>query len=109
MKRILALSVALVLAACSTQPGQPAQDPVEVIKQACADDAALRPAVSQLLAVPGLASTQAVAAVTAARVVIDGVCAAPTASDRARLIQATASVVAVYAQLQAAKAASAPG
>lgn len=106
MKKLLISLAVMALAACASSPGD---DPVQAIQRACADDAAIRPSVTALLAVPGLASPKAIATVTAARVVIDGVCAAPAASDRVRLLQAVTSVFSVYVELKTARAASSPG
>lgn len=111
MRLLLAAAAfaAVALSGCATTANQ---DPIQAIQQACADDAALRPEVTRLLAIPDLASPKTITAVAGARVMIDGICAAPTASDRVRLIQAVSSVVSVYIELKtakAAKAASAPG
>ena len=58
------ISACLMLSGCASAPGV---DQVAQIQAACAVDAGLRPTVTVLLAVPGLANVQDVAAITAAR------------------------------------------
>ena len=87
-----------VLPACTTAP---TADPV---------DAGVRPTVTALLAIPGLATAQEVAAVTAARAVIDPICANPAGTPQANalaaLTTASGQVVAIVTTLQARKAAA---
>ena len=96
-----------VLPACTTAP---TADQVAQIQTACAVDAGLRPTVTALLAIPGLATTQEVAAVTAARAVIDPICANPAGTPQANalaaLTTASGQVVAIVTTLQARKAAA---
>lgn len=113
MKRTLfaaAVAVAAALAACATTQGQPPD--VANIQAACAADALIRPSVSALLDVPGLATLEQRAAVMAARAVIDPVCRNPAAAQQgaaAGLANASAQLLGVYAALRQARAASAPG
>jgi len=103
------------LPACSTNPAAtPNATQVTQIQNACAFDAGLRPTVSALLAIPGLARPQEIAAVAAARAVIDPICANPGGSVQANTIAAvtgaTAQVLTIATQLQQRSnpAASAP-
>ena len=87
MKTTIAiLASALLLSACATSPTgavTPTAQTVQQIQQACLVDAGIRPIVTALLAVPGLATVQEVAAVAAARQVIDPICANPAGSIQA--------------------------
>ena len=110
MKKLFTLAAAcsvLALAACSTT-GTPEAGQVQQIQTACAVDAGIRPTVTALLAIPGLATVQEVAAVGAARAVIDPICANPGGSVQANaitiLVSANAQLVGIVAQLQARKA-----
>lgn len=110
MKRVFALVAALVLAACASSPDQPPD--VSRLQAACAADAVIRPSVSALLDVPGLATLEQRAAVMAARAVIDPICRDPAAAQQGAitgLTNATAQVLAVYVAMKQARAASAPG
>lgn len=115
MKKLYSLALAaagaLALTACGTSsPDQPPQA-ADQIRAACAADAVIRPSVSALLAVPGLATHEQVAAVMAARAVIDPICANPAAAKEAALTgltNATAQVLGVYVAMKQARAASAP-
>ena len=115
---ILACAAAFAITACGTAGTAPAAltaapsaDQVQAIQNACAIDAGIRPSVTVLLAVPGLATVQEVTAVTAARAVIDPICANPSGSVQANtlavLTGATGNVLAIVTQLQARKAESA--
>lgn len=86
-KPLSVLVPALLLAACATPPtaGQ-----VYAIQTACSSDAALRPTVSILLAIPGLATPQEVAGIAAARAIIDPICADPAAPASATAVQSIA-------------------
>lgn len=104
MKKLFAFYLAcavLALAACATAPGA-AQ--VQQIQTSCAVDAGLRPTVDVLLAVPGLATAEEVAAIGAARAVIDPICANPAGSVQANALAAfsgaTVRLVNIAAQLQ---------
>jgi hypothetical protein len=124
MKRFLAsvffaCVAALAITACGTSGTAPAAltaapsaDQVVAIQNACAIDAGIRPTVTALLTVPGLATVQEVAAVTAARAVIDPICANPSGSVQANtlavLTGATGNVLAIVTQLQARKSGSEP-
>lgn len=116
MKRFL-LSIALAAAsavvlatlpACTTVP---AANQVQAIQNACAVDAGIRPTVTVLLAVPGLAKPEQIAAVAAARAVIDPICAnpigTPQANAAAALAGATGQILAIVTDLQAKRAAEA--
>jgi len=113
MKKLFAMAFGLVLsviAAC-TSTGAPDSRQVQAIQNACAVDAGVRPVVTVLLATPGLATPDEVAAVAAARAVIDPVCSNPAGSVQANAIAAvtgaSAQIVGIVTQLQARQAASA--
>lgn len=109
MKRLALIAATIMLTACASAP-QPAD--VQRIQAACAADALIRPTVSALLDVPGLASLEQRGAVMAARAVIDPICRDPAAAQQnaiAGLTAATGQVLAVYTAIRQAKAASAPG
>lgn len=110
MKRTLILIASVVLAACAASPDQPAG--VAKVQAACAADAVIRPSVTALLATPGLATPEQALAVAGARAIIDPICADPSkplADNGAQaLANATGTVLAIYTQVRAAKAASAP-
>lgn len=96
MKRTIAFCAIVALAACSTVPsGQQ----VFAIQNACAVDAGLRPAVNVLIATPGLVPADDVAALIAARAVIDPICSNPSgpfeANALAALTIATSEIVAI--------------
>lgn len=107
MKKALALIASAMLAACA---GSPTATQTQEIQNACAIDAGIRPAVTALLAIPGLAQADEIAAVTAARAVIDPICANPSASFQADALtafsSAAAQVVGIEAALSARKAAA---
>lgn len=106
---IAAAAASLSLAGCAAS-GAPDAPQVQMIQNACAVDAGLRPTVTALLAVPGLATPDEVAAVVAARAVIDPVCANPAGSVQANAIAAvtgaSATVLGIVTQMQARKAAA---
>jgi hypothetical protein len=110
---LIAAVAAVMVAACTTT-GTPTPQAVNAIQTACTADAALRPTVTALLAIPGLATPQEVTAVTAARAVIDPVCANPSApvaaNVQAALAASTGNIVAIVTELQVRKtrAASSP-
>lgn len=105
MIALAAASVA-VLPACTTAP---TADQVAQIQTACAVDAGVRPTVTALLAIPDLATAQEIAAVAAARAVVDPICANPAGTPQANalaaLTAASGQVVAIVTTLQARKAA----
>ena len=114
MKSYLAIAIAsiaaaacLMLAACSTPGAAPNAAQVSEIQTACAVDAGLRPTITGLLAIPNLATLDEVAAVTAARAVIDPICANPSGTVQAHAIaavtSASAQVLGIVTQLQARK------
>ena len=92
------------ISACTSTPMTPDANQVAAIQNACAVDAGLRPTVTLLLAVPGLAKVEEVAVVTAARAIIDPVCANPANSVQANAIAAvtgaSAQIIGVVTQLQ---------
>lgn len=98
---MLAAIACMALAACA---GAPTAGGVAAIQNACAIDAGIRPTVSALLV---FATPQEAAAVTAARAVIDPVCANPSGSYEANTVAAvtaaSAQVLGVVATLQARK------
>jgi hypothetical protein len=102
---VLTVAISGALIGCAT--GSPDAAQVQQIQNACAVDAGLRPTVTVLLAIPGLAKVEEVAAVTAARAVIDPICANPAgnvqANSIAALTNASAQVVGIVTQLQARK------
>jgi hypothetical protein len=104
---LAAIAAALcLLVGCGTLP-TPTQ--VGQIRIACAADAGLRPSVSILMAIPGLANPEEVLAVNAARGVIDQVCANPEApfaggDPYVAVTQATGTLAGVLVQLQTRKA-----
>jgi len=110
MKRMLLSLVALLAlafcAACASLGGAPN---VAAIQTACAADAAIRPDVSLLLP---FATMQEAAAVTAARAVIDQVCANPSAPVETATAQAfstaTAQVIGFVVTMKARSAHPAP-
>ena len=109
MKRLIVIAAALALAACASAPQPP---DVAKIQAACAADAVVRPSVSALLDVPGLASLEQRGAIMAARAVIDPICRDPAAAQQGAitgLTNATGQVLAVYVAMRQARAASAPG
>jgi len=101
MKRLFVAVAVLALSACATAP---TDQQVAAIQNACAVDAGLRPVVTILLATPGLAQPEDVAAVVAARAVIDPICANPAgpvqANALAALTGATTQLVVIAAKLQ---------
>ena len=105
------ICVAALLCACATPGAAPNAAQVADIQTACAVDAGLRPTVTGLLAIPGLATVDEVAAVTAARAVIDPICANPGGTVQANAIaavtSASAQVLGIVTQLQARKSGSA--
>lgn len=113
MKHILAITIIAILAlsGCASMGGTPDANQVQQIQTACAVDAGIRPTVTALLALPGLAKPEEIAAVVAARAVIDPICANPSGSIQANAIaavtSASAQVIGIVAQLQARKAAPA--
>lgn len=98
---------AMVMSACSTTgaPASPTDQQIARITAACATDAAIRPSVTVLLTIPGLATPEQIAGIAAARAVIDPICANPAAglqgSSAAALAGAVGQVVAYVAQMQA--------
>lgn len=101
------------LAGCASGAAPPTADQVSKIETACAIDAGVRPTVSALLAIPGLASADEIRAVNLARAAIDPICANPSAplqaSAMAAFTNAAGQIVGIVAQLQARKAAAPPG
>lgn len=106
-KAPLALSAAL-LCGCASAPTEPGAQAVARIQAACATDAAIRPSVTVLLTIPGLATPEQIAGIAAARAVIDPICANPGAglqgNSAAALAGAVGQVVAYVAQMQAQRA-----
>lgn len=104
-KNTLALIIPVLISACVTQPAAPDAQQIAAIQGACAADAALRPTVTVLLAVPGLATPQEVAGVAAARAVIDPICSNPSAglagNALAAVSGAAGQIVAYVADMQA--------
>jgi len=111
---VCAVSVAsaAMLGGCSTLTGTPTDSQVAIIQNACAVDAGVRPTVTALLAIGGLATADETAAVTAARALIDPICANPSGSVQANALAvvtgATGQIVAIVTKLQARKAAAPP-
>jgi len=95
---------------CSTTP--PTDSQVAAIQSACAVDAAVRPTVTALLAIPGLAKAEEVTAVVAARAVIDPICVKPSGTVQANAVAAitaaSGQVIGIVTQLQARKASAPP-
>lgn len=112
---IICMACAIALSACVTAgaPGAPSDSQVARIQAACATDAAIRPSVTVLLTIPGLATPEQIAGIAAARAVIDPICANPAAglqgNSAAALAGAVGQVVAYVAQMQAQRAAADPG
>lgn len=96
----------LCLSGCANPP-TPTQ--AQAIQNACAVDKGLRPSVDLLLAIPGLAKPEELAAITTARAIIDPICANPagpfTLDPQAELTRATATVMGLAVQLEQRKAA----
>lgn len=107
MKALIAAFAAASLAACATAP--PA-NVVTAIQNACAIDAGLRPIVVELQMVPGLVQPPEALALTAARAVIDPICANPAASPEANtltaLTGASAQIVGVVTAVKARQSAA---
>ena len=105
MKTMLLALAAATLTACVAQPSTPDAQAVARIQAACAADAALRPTVTVLLAIPGLATPQEVAGVAAARAVIDPICANPSGGVAGNALAAVSGaagqIVAYVADMQA--------
>ena len=103
-----ALAGAALMTGCAA-PLVPTPTEVQLIKNACAADAVVRPTVSLLLDA-GLATPAESAAVTAARDLIDPICADPGGSVQANALavvtNASGQVLAIVKQLQARKAAA---
>ena len=103
---ILAISTLAIstLTACVSPQAAPNANQVAAIQNACAVDAGLRPTITVLLAVPGLAKVEEVEAVTAARAIIDPVCANPSGTVQANAIAAvtgaSAQIIGIVTQLQ---------
>lgn len=112
---IAACAIGLALSACTTAgvPTSPTDQQVARIQAACATDAAIRPSVTVLLTIPGLATPEQAAGIAAARAVIDPICANPEAglqgNSAAALAGAVGQVVAYVAQMQAQRAMADPG
>lgn len=100
----LAASAAFFMPACTTLPSQ---NQVTLIQNACNVDATIRPTVTALLAVPGLATPEENLVVQAARDAIDPICANPTgtpaANAQAILAKQTGNIIGVITALQARK------
>lgn len=96
---MLAASAVMALSACA---GAPTATGVQAIQNACALDAGLRPTVTLLIA---FATPQEAAAVTAARAVIDPVCANPSGTYEANTVAAVSGaagqILAVVTELKA--------
>lgn len=97
--------VPLVLWGCATPT--PAQ--VNAVRMACAADAGIRPSVDVMLAIPGLAKPDEVAAVIAARGIIDPICKAPDApfaggDPYVAVSQASGTIAGILVQVQRRKA-----
>ena len=111
---LFAIAAIMALAACSTTgpAGTPDASQVAQIQMACAVDAGLRPQVTVLISLPGVATPEAIAAVVAARGVIDTVCANPAGSVQANALAAfsgaTATVLGFIAQSKMPKPAATP-
>jgi hypothetical protein len=109
MKYFVVAALALSLSACSTVP---TTDQVDMIKNACNVDAAMRPTVSALLAVPGLSTASEQLAISTARAAIDPICANPTGTPLVNaqtiLAQQTGNIMGIIATLQARKAGAVP-
>jgi hypothetical protein len=100
------LMVAICLGACTTPP---TSTQANQIRMACAADAGIRPSVDILLAIPGLAKPEEVAAVVAARAVIDPICKDPSApfaggDPYVAISQASGTLAGVLVQLETRKA-----
>lgn len=112
---IICMACSIVLSACVTAgaPVAPTDQQVARIQAACATDAAIRPSVTVLLTIPGLATPEQAAGIAAARAIIDPICANPAAglqgNSAAALAGAVGHVVAYFAQMQARRAAEDPG
>ena len=111
---VCAVSVAsaAMLGGCSTLTSTPTDSQVALIQNACAADAAIRPTVTVLLDVTGLATADEAAAVKAARAVIDPICANPSGSVQenalAAVTGASGQIVAIVTKLQTRKATAPP-
>jgi len=103
----LAAAACITFAGCAAPGATPDAAQVQQIQTACAIDAGLRPTVTALLAIPGLATFDEVAAVGAARAVIDPICANPAGSVQANTIaaitSASAQLVGIVAQIEGRK------
>jgi hypothetical protein len=103
----LAAIACSALCACAALTATPSQAQVTAIQSACIGDAVIRPIVTDLEV---LATPAEVAAITAARAVIDPVCAnpsAPLAADAATTFsESTAQIATIVASLQARKKAA---
>ena len=106
---VLAAFAAFFFSACTTVP---TSNEVALIQNACNVDATLRPTVTALLAVPGLATPEEVLIVNTARSAIDPICANPTgtpaANAQAILATQTGNIIGIITALQTRKAASPP-
>jgi len=104
VKITLSCVFAIALCACTTTP---TANQVAAITNACAIDAGIRPTITELLAIPGLATPAEITAVATARAVIDPICANPSATPQANalaaLTGASAQVIAIVTTLQARK------
>lgn len=101
---LVTAGVALALVACGTPTG----GQVQQIRMACAADAGLRPSIDVMLAVPNFATPEEMAAIVAARAVIDPICKNPEApfaggDPYMAVTQATATVAGIMVQMQARK------
>lgn len=102
------LACAAALGGCSTVGGTPTDTQVAAIQNACNLDAAVRPTVTVLLEIPGLATVAEKAAIDGARTIIDPICANPSGSVQANalaaLTGASGQIVAIVTKLQLRKA-----
>jgi len=105
---LLAAILLIPLNGCSTTP---TQNEIAAITNACAIDSGIRPIVTELLAVPGLATPAESLAVTTARAVIDPICANPSATPQANALSAltgaSAQIIGIVTVLKARQAPSA--
>lgn len=86
MKHLITLTlITAALAGCATAP---TVTQVQAIQNACAIDAGIRPIVLELQAIPGLVQPAENLAITAARGIIDPICANPAASPQANTLAA---------------------